>query len=231
MTDQEPPGASREQPALHPAKPARRRFPRSGQPLPSAPDAMPGQAPGRDGPPPDIGCYEARHRFLTRSIAMTLAAGVILLAVGIYVVWVSWPLPSGQVFRRVAFPAVLGAVLALPYVPYVLLLAGRIAFRADQAGITFTAMPLANWMPWILFAESRPEFIRWSDVKGITLYTKRGKGLARFKTPVIEIWHPRDTHDSITQRSITTWKLDRDGLAAIVAATAPGVAITERGRV
>ncbi len=230
MADLESPG-SRAEAAPPLAKPGRKRSQRSGKRLISAPDATPGQAPGGHGTSPDIGCYEARHRFLASLVAITLAAGLILLAVGIFLMAISWPLPSGQAFRGVAFPILLGGALALPYVPYVLLLAGRVAFRADQAGITLPATPLAKWMLWSLSADSRPEFIRWSHVKRITLYTKRGKGRARFKIPVIEIWHPRDTHHTFTRRSITTWKLDRNRLAAIVAAAAPNIAIVERERV
>lgn len=232
MTDPDRPGDRRTGSAPRLAKPGRNRFQRSGQWLRPASDAASGQAPRGQETAPDPGCYEARHRFLTRSIAITLAAGLILIAAGIFLVWVALPLPSGQAFKRVAFPALAGVVLVLSYVPYVILLAGQVAFRADQAGITFPATPFAHWMLWSLFAESRPEFIRWSHVKGITLYTKRGKGLARFyKTPIIEIWHPRDAHHTLSSRSITTWRLDRDRLAAIAAVAAPGIAITERERV
>jgi hypothetical protein len=154
-----------------------------------------------------------------------------LIAAGIFLVWVAGPLPSGQAFKRVAFPASAGVVLIVSYVPYVILRAGQVAFRADQAGITFPAMPFSSWIVWGPSGESEREFIRWSHVKGITLYTKRGKGLGRFyKTPLIEIWHPRDAHHTLSSRSITTWRLDRDRLAAIAAVAAPGIAITERER-
>jgi hypothetical protein len=85
-------------------------------------------------------------------------------------------------------------------------------------------------MLWSIFDQSQPEFIRWQQVKSITLYTNRGKGRARLKTPVIEIWCPRRAHHTITRRTITTWTLDRDRLAAIKAAAAPDVTISERAR-
>ena len=85
----------------------------------------------------NIGCYQARHRLLTGRIAVPLAAGLILLAAGIYLLMViSWPLPSGLDFKGALFPILIGSALAVPYVFYVILLAGRVAFRADQAGIT-----------------------------------------------------------------------------------------------
>src|SRR6266487_6189510 len=119
MADLESPG-SRAEAAPPLAKPGRKRSQRSGKRLISAPDATPGQAPGGHGTSPDIGCYEARHRFLASLVAITLAAGLILLAVGIFLMAISWPLPSGQAFRGVAFPILLGGALAPTYVPYVL---------------------------------------------------------------------------------------------------------------
>ena len=102
------------------AKPGRKRSQRSGKRLLSAPDAKPGQGPGGHETSPDIGCYGARHRFLASLVAITLAAGLILLAVDIFLMAISWPLPSGQAFRGVAFPILLGGALAPTYVPYVL---------------------------------------------------------------------------------------------------------------
>ena len=232
MADLESPG-SRAEAAPPLAKPDRKRSQRSGKRLLPAPDDKPGQGPRGHETSPDIGCYEARHRFLASWVAITLAAGLILLAVGIFLMAISWPLPSGQAFRGVAFPIVLGGALALTYVPYVILVAGRIAFRADQAGMTLPAMPLANLLLWSLPDDSKSEFIPWSDVKGITLYTIRGKGRARLKPPGIEIHHRyrRDAHSSYTLRSISTWKLERNRLAAIMAAAAPNIAIVERERV
>jgi hypothetical protein len=169
---------------------------------------------------------------LTGRIAMPLAAGLILLAGSIYLLVISWPLPSGQDFKGVLFPILIGGALALPYVPYVILFAGRVAFRADQAGITLPAMPLMKLLPWSRPDDSNSEFIPWSHVKGIALCTMREKGRARLKAPSIEIHHrySRDAHGSSTLRSITTWRLDRNRLAAIVTAAAPGIPIVERGR-
>ena len=232
MTDLESPG-SRAEAAPPLAKPGRKRSQRSGTRLLTAPDATPRQTPGGHEASPDIGCYEARHRLLTGCIAMPLAVGLILLAGGIYLMVISWPLPSGQDFKGALFPILIGGVLAVPYMLYVILLAGRVAFRADQAGITLPPMPHATLLLWIFICHCKSEFIPWSHVKGITLYTIRGKGRARLKAPVIEIHHSysRDAHGSYALRSIITWRLDRNRLAAIVTAAAPGIPIVERGRI
>ena len=181
----------------------------------------------------NIGCYQARHRLLTGRIAVPLAAGLILLAAGIYLLMViSWPLPSGLDFKGALFPILIGSALAVPYVFYVILLAGRVAFRADQAGITLPPMPYATLLLWTFKCHCKSESIPWSRVKGITLYTIRGKGRARLKAPVIEIHHSysRDDHDTYALRSIITWRLDRNRLAAIVTAAAAGIPIVERAR-
>jgi hypothetical protein len=65
---------------------------------------------------PDIGCYQAHHRLLTGRIAVPLAAGLILLAAGIYLMVISWPLPSGLDFKGALFPILIGSALAVPYV-------------------------------------------------------------------------------------------------------------------
>ena len=192
-----------------------------------------GKARGGPATAPDIGCYQARHRLLTGRIAVPLAVGLILLAASIYLMVISWPLPSGLDFKGALFPILIGSALAVPYVFYVILLAGRVAFRADQAGITLPPMPHATFLLWTFKCLCKSGFIPWSQVKGITLYTIRGKGRARLKAPVIEIHHSysRDAHGSSALRSIITWRLDRNRLAAIVTAAAPGIPIVEKGRI
>jgi hypothetical protein len=232
MTDLESPG-SRAEAAPPPAKPGRKRPQRSGKRLLTAPDAAPRQASGGHETSPDIGCYQARHRLLTGRIAMPLAAGLTLLAGGIYLMVISWPLPSGQDLKGVLFPILLGGALVLPYVLYVILLAGRVAFRADQAGITLPPMPHATLLLWVFTCHCESEFIPWSHVKGITVGTIGGKRRARLRVPVIDIHHSysRDAHGSYALRSIITWRLDRNRLAAVVTAAAPGIPIVERGRI
>jgi hypothetical protein len=216
-----------------PAPPRAKPSQRSGKRLLSVPDTTPGQTHGRHVTSPDIGRYQPHHRLLTGRIAVPLAAGLVLLAAGIYLMVISWPLPSGLDFKGALFPILIGSALAVPYVFYVILLAGRVAFRADQAGITFPPMPYATLLLWTFKCHCKSEFIPWSKVKGITLYTIRGKGRARLKAPVIEIHHSysRDAHDSYALRSIITWRLDRNRLAAIVTAAAPGIPIVERERI
>jgi hypothetical protein len=109
----------------------------------------------------------------------------------------------------------------------------RVAFRADQAGITLPAMPHATLLLWAFKCHCKSGFIPWSQVKGITLCTIRGTGRARLKAPVIEIHHSysRDAHGSYALRSIITWRLDRNRLAAVVTAAAPGIPTVERGRI
>ena len=91
-------------------------------------------------------------------------------------------------------------------------------------------MPYATLLLWTFKCHCKSESIPWSKVKGITLYTIRGKGRARLKAPVIEIHHSysRDDHDSYALRSIITWRLDRNRLAAIVTAAAPGIPIARK---
>jgi hypothetical protein len=185
--------------------------------------AAPGRTPERHGMPPDPGCYEARYG-LTRwpKLYLVLATGLMLLAFGIF----------GHVTARVIFIAV-GAAISLRYV--IVLFGRKVAFRADQAGITLPATPFARFVPRAYTAWARTLawpptfesfFAPWGDVKQIIFETMKWRGVS---TPYIRIELRDASAPPAPSRSITMWRLDRERLAAIVAAAAPGVAILYRG--
>lgn len=175
---------------------------------------------------PDPGCYEERHR-LTGSAAVSVAGGVLSLAA----------LSAGPLSVQLIFIA-LSVVLALPW------LAGpasrMIAFRADYAGITLGADP-AGWP----FRRIPAVFVHWTDVEQIILYPlyprARGRyalaqGIGIRRRPGALALPPGNEPDSSRRvpgvaawatRSIITWRLDRERLAAITAAVAPGVPVID----
>ena len=116
----------------------------------------------------------------------------------------------------------------------------KIAFRADPLGITFGSDPL-SWPG----RSSSPVFIPWSDVAGIVLYSgpnsrepgtrgrqcigiqrrpgaprlPRGNGPAR-RCPVPGVAEG-------ASRQVVAWRLDRERLAALTAAVAPGIPVID----
>lgn len=180
---------------------------------------------------PDLACYDERYR-LTGGAVVGLAAS--LLSVGLGFLW-----HTPVVFAVIA--VILAALTVTMPGGGVIDAARRvIAFRADHAGITLGAVPgkLSGRGPAV--------FIPWSDIERIVLYAaSKGQGS---HTPVKCIGvQRRDGAPPLPQgneqapgcpvpgvaagatRKITGWRLDRERLAAVTAAVAPGIPIIDGG--
>ncbi len=200
---------------------------------------------------PDPGCYEERYR-PTRGAALRLALGLLSLGLGLR--WQSLAISATAVI--LAIPVVLSALAVLFAAPGVIALACRmIAFRADYAGITLGGLPTslaalrspATFIPWaevdkiIVYparfpgpgrpGEARPgEALPGPGLSGLGL---PGPGLP---APVRGIAiQRRDGAAALlpgtatrTARTITGWRLDRERLAAVTAAVAPGIPVVRR---
>ena len=128
--------------------------------------------------------------------------------------------------------------------PYIILIAGRrLAFRADYTGITLGVNPTGR-----KFYATR---IPWANVEKIVLYTlrwhsrgeiagsagtrdyigiQRSEGappLPHGNQPALNCPEPRVAAGAT--RDITTWRLDRNRLAAVIAVVAPAVRIVDYG--
>jgi hypothetical protein len=180
--------------------------------------------------PPDPGCYEERYR-LTFPVARGTALGLVPLIVAIF----SHQTLPWLVLSPVAF--------VLATVPWLVAVASRkVAFRADMAGITLGADPL-SWP----FRHASAVFVPWSDAGAIALYTGGGPfGWRYLDDPGIGIQR-RPGAPALSRgnrparrcpvpgvaaggaRPITAWRLDRDRLAALTAAVAPGIPIIDAG--
>ena len=179
---------------------------------------------------PDQGCYEEHHR-LTYPVARGAAFSVVPLIIAIFS---HQPLPW-VILAPVAF--------ALATVPWLVAVAsGKVAFRADMAGITLGADPL-SWP----FRHASAVFVPWADAQAIALY--RGGGPFGWRIgddPCIGIQRrqgapalPRGNQPARrcpvpgvaagAVRPVTAWRLDRDRLAALTAAVAPGIPIIDAG--
>jgi hypothetical protein len=179
---------------------------------------------------PDQGCYEERYR-LTFPVARSAAFSVVALIPAIFS---DQPLPW-------LILAAIGFVLAT--VPWLLAMASRkIAFRADMAGITIGADPL-SWP----FRHASAVFVPWSDAEAIALYTGGGPfgwrigdgpcigirrcpgapALSRGNGPARRCPVPGVAAGAV--RPVTAWRLDRDRLAALTAAVAPGIPLIDAG--
>jgi hypothetical protein len=174
----------------------------------------------------NVDCYEELHR-LTGRIAGSLAFGLVFLAVGVF-----FPL---SVPERVVYLA-FGGVIALRAV---LVVANRmIAFRADHAGITL-GVDLFS-LPFRFSAV----FISWADIEGIVLHPRlRGRfrgaqciGVERRRgAPVIAGGNQPASGCPVpgvaagATRLMTTWQLNRQRLAAVIAVVAPGIPIADVG--
>jgi hypothetical protein len=153
----------------------------------------------------DQGCYEERYR-LTYPVARGLACSFLPLIVAIF---------SHQTLPWVILSP---AVLVLATVPWLVAVASRkVAFRADMTGITLGADPL-SWP----FRHASAVFVPWSDAAGIALYSAGGPfgNMPASRCPV-----PGVAAGAV--RPITTWRLDRDRLAALTAAVAPGIPVID----
>jgi len=176
----------------------------------------------------DQGCYEERYR-LTYPVARGLACSFLPLIVAIF---------SHQTLPWVILSP---AVLVLATVPWLVAVASRkVAFRADMTGITLGADPL-SWP----FRHASAVFVPWSDAAGIALYSAGGpfgwhirsdpfigiqrregaQALSRGNMPASRCPVPGVAAGAV--RPITTWRLDRDRLAALTAAVAPGIPVID----
>jgi hypothetical protein len=175
---------------------------------------------------PDLGCYEERYR-LTGRAAPSLVGGILSLAV----------LSAGPLSVQAIFIA-LSVVLALPWL--IGPASRMIALRADYAGITLGADP-AGWP----LRRIPAVFVHWADVEQIILYPlyprARGRhalvrciGIRRRQgAPALPRGNEPDPSRPVpgvaagATRRITTWRLDRERLAAIIAAVAPGIPVID----
>ena len=185
---------------------------------------------------PDPGCYEERYRPAGHA-ALGLAVGLVSVALGI--VWHPSTISATAVI--LAVPVAFSAVAILLAMPGVVALGRRmVAFRADYAGITFGAVP-DNWT----FFRTPPVFVPWGDVERIVLYRAHPRvqgaygeagwiGVQR-RAGALDL--PRGNERAPgcpvpgvaagAARKITGWRLDRERLAAVVAAVAPGIPVVD----
>jgi hypothetical protein len=180
--------------------------------------------------PPDQGCYEERYR-LTYPVARGFALTLVPLIIAI--------------FSRQTLPWVILSPVAfvLATVPWLVAVTSRkVAFRADMTGITLGADPL-SWP----FRRASTMFVPWSDAEGITLYQGGGPfGWRYLDDPCVGIQRRPDAPAlsrgnkparrcpvpgvaAGAARPVTAWRLDRDRLAALTAAVAPGIPIIDAG--
>jgi len=179
----------------------------------------------------DQGLYEERYR-LTGTVAASLVISLGMLALALHASEGEWLALSVLAFVTVTVPALAAAA------------SHRIAFRADPLGITLGAAPL-SWPG----RDSSPVFIPWSDVERIVLYSgpKSGEQGAKERTCIGIQRRPgaaRLPHGNGparrcpvpgvaegATRQVIAWRLDRERLAALTAAVAPGIAVIDVGAV
>jgi hypothetical protein len=193
------------------------------QPYPSSGSGSPFNGPPQSAPwtvPPDPGCYEERYKLM--GVAVSLAGG--LLAVGLGALWHTPQLIFAAFTVLLAIPAVLAMALH------------PVAFRADQAGVTLGAVRVLPPRPAV--------FIPWADIEEIILYVAGSgrKGVEcvgvqrRAGAPALPYgneWAPGCPVSGVAAgaaRRMTHWRLDRERLAAVTAAAAPGISIIEAQR-
>jgi hypothetical protein len=168
---------------------------------------------------PDPGRYEERYRMTTGAVPV-VAASLVLF---------------GLLFRTEALwatEAIIALALAVLLVPAV---AARrlVAFRADYAGVLLGAEPRA-----LMVARRRAEFIPWSEVDKIVLHPdtsglpgaerRVGRVEVRRRTvlPAVDEQALEPGGAAVTRR-VAGWRLDRERLAMITAAVAPGVPVID----
>ena len=177
---------------------------------------------------PDPGSYEERYR-LAGDVGWTLF-GTLLFA-GLGSVWHTSVAYTVFALVVAALAARAGGVFA----------AARraVAFRTDYAGITLGAVPgqLGSGRPAV--------FVPWEDVEQIVLYQTRPAGRGRSATvssigiqrragaPPLARGNEQAPGCPVPRvaagasRRLTGWRLDRDRLAAVTAAVAPGVPVVD----
>ena len=180
---------------------------------------------------PDLGCYEERYR-LTGGAALGLAA--CLLSIGLGFLWHTPVIFTVTAVLLAAVAAQGGGVFA----------AARrtVAFRADHAGITLGTVP-GRLTP----GRGSAVFVPWADIEQIVLYPvypgarggyaqARCIGIQRREgTPALPAGNGQAPGCPVpgvaagATRKITGWRLDRERLAAVTAAVAPGIPIVDAG--
>jgi len=168
---------------------------------------------------PDPSRYEERYRLTTGAVPVVAATLVML----------------GVVLRTEALwaaGAIIAAALAVLLVPAV---AARrlVAFRADYAGLMLGAEPRA-----LMVGRRQTVFIPWYDVDKIVLHPDQsGLPGAEGRVGRVEVQRrtglptggeqaPEPGASAVT-RGVTGWRLDRERLAMITAAVAPGIPIID----
>ena len=174
---------------------------------------------------PDPGRYEARYRLAGAALGLASA----LLAVGLGFLW-----HTNLIFAALAVLAAIPAVLVIARRP--------VALRADHAGITLGSERQLPRRPAV--------FIPWADVEKIILYPGRkaaGFGDYLWASGEVECIgvQRRDGAPALpygneqapgcplpgvaagATRQIKNWQLDREQLAAVTAAVAPGIPVIQ----
>jgi hypothetical protein len=175
---------------------------------------------------PDLGCYEERYR-LTGRAALVLAPALLVAGLGF-----AWHAQATVIVIGV----VLGLVTAMAAGGVFAAARRRIAFRADQAGITLGALPGGH---------GSAVFIAWEDVEQIILYPVHPRGQGRYAQVRCIGIKRREGAAALPQgnehapgcpvpgvaagatRRVTGWRLDRQRLAVVTALTAPGIPIVD----
>jgi hypothetical protein len=176
-----------------------------------------------------MGYYEERYR-LTGRAALGLAASFAAIVLGFL-----WALPV--IFLPIG---IVLAALTAQGAGLIDLARRTIAFRADQAGITLGAVP-----DKLTVRRGSVLFIPWADVEKIVLYRIHPRGQPGHATvqcigvqrqPEAEplLWGneqapgcPVPRVATWATRKITSWRLDRDRLATVTSAVAPGIPIVD----
>jgi hypothetical protein len=180
----------------------------------------------------DLGCYEERYR-LTSSAVLGLVASLLIIGAAF---WLHGPV----------IPAVIVVLAFLAMQARGVFFAARrvVAFRADPAGITLGAVPGK-----LSLRGGSAVFVPWADVEQIILYPAypadwrrrryaeaRCIGVRRRKgAPALAQGNeqapgcPVPGVASGVTRKIMDWHLDRERLATVTAALAPGIPIIDAG--
>ncbi len=166
---------------------------------------------------PDPGCYEERYR-----------CGRIVLGLAFVLLGLGW----GLFIHSPLFAVILPVLLAIPTV---LTLALRpVAFRADHSGITLGSDRVQVRNPAV--------FIPWPDVEKIIFYSCYTRtdmhaqyiGVQRRDgAPALLSGNQQAPGCPVpgvvagATRRVIHWRLDRDRLASVTAAVAPGIPVIE----
>jgi hypothetical protein len=172
---------------------------------------------------PDPGCYEERYRRGRSDPRVMPAWAVFGLGVGLLTVGL-------LLHHQLIFAALTVGLLTIPTV--LTLALPRVAFRADRAGITLGS----DWQ----LPRPRAVFIPWADVEKIILYSsdytiqyvgvQRREGAPPLPKGNEEVRVPRYPVSGLAAGAtlrIKGWRLDREQLAAVTAAVAPGILVID----